>query len=375
MKRVVSLAVVLAVLASLLLAAPAAANTPPNVEVLFNGHPVLSDVEPQIVNGRTFLPFRALFEKVGATVGFDAATRTVTANRFGKEIRLTIGSTTAYVDGRAVALDAAPFIHEGRTMVPVRFVGEALGMQVTWDGESRTVNVIDSSWPRRGGTVSFASWSPPEEKFNPIMSQSLYDAYVYSPIFDGLFYLDNLGFNPRPALARWWEISPDGLTYTFYLRQNVRWHDGEPFTAEDVRYTFEAIMHPDYTGPANIGFDSLVGYEEFHSGQAAHVSGIETPDPYTVRFRLKQTYAPFFYSLGIGILPKHLYCPEGEFSQCSVQVKDIGTARDPYRLAPIGTGPFKWSSYQSGQFYMLDANEDYYLGRPYIDHFLIKVLD
>lgn len=375
MKRLFSLLTAVAVLASLLVATPAAAaGGPPVVEVRFNGHPVHFDVEPMVRNGRTLVPFRKIFETVGADVTWDPSTRQVTGTRFGRSVSLTIDSATASVNGSPVVLDVAPTIAGGRTMVPLRFISEALGLEVTYDASTRIANIIDRNWPKRGGTVSFASWSPPEERFNPIMYQSVYDGYVISPIFDGLFYLDDNGFTSRPSLAQWWEISDDGLTYTFHLRKGVRFHDGEPFTAEDVRYTFEAIMHPDYQGGGNIGYDNLVGYEEFHSGNAPHVSGIQVLDPYTIRFTLKQVYAPFWYSLGVGILPKHLYCPESDYSQCSVAIKDLSTARDPFRLNPIGTGAFKWSSFLSGQFYLLEANDDYFLGRPYIDKLLIKVL-
>lgn len=375
LKRLFGVAVILAVLASLLVAAPVAAGGPPVVEVRFNGHPVLFDVDPVIRNGRTLVPFRKIFETVGAEVGWDQATRTVTGTRFGKTVKLTIDSTTAAVNGSPATLEVAPTIVGGRTMVPLRFISEALGLQVEYDAASRIANIIDNNWPKRGGTVSFASWSAPEEKFNPLFSSSVYDGYVWVPMFDGLFYLDDQGFTSRPALAQWWEISPDGLNYIFHLRRGVRFHDGEPLTAEDVRFTFEVVTHPDYQGPSNIGYDSLVGYDEYHSGKAEHISGIKVLDPYTIQFTLKETYAPFWYSLGLPILPKHLYCPESSMNACSVPVKDMSTARDPFRLNPIGTGPFKWSSYLSGQFYLLEANDDYYLGRPYIDRFLVKVLD
>lgn len=376
MKRLFSVAVILAVLASLLVAVPAAAaDGPPVIDVRFNSKPVLFDVDPIIQNGRTLVPFRRIFETVGAEVNWDANTRTVTGARSGRTVKLTIDSTTASVNGSAATLEVAPTIIGGRTMVPLRFISESLGLEVTYDAATKVANIIDANWPKRGGTVSFASWSAPEEKFNPWISDSIYDGYVYVPIFDSLFYLDDQGFNSRPGLAEWWETSADGKTYTFHLRRGVRWHDGEPFTAEDVWYTFHIAPHPEYQAQGNIGFDSLVGYEDYHAGRAKGISGIKIIDPYTISFTLAQTYAPFWYSLSTGIMPKHLYCPENDMIACSVPVKDLGTAKDPFRLNPVGTGPFKWSSYLSGQFYLLEANEDHYFGKPYIDRFLVKVLD
>ncbi len=374
MNRLVNLAVTLAVLASLLVAAPAAAAGRPVVDVRFNGHPVLFDVEPQVVNGRSLVPFRKILEAMGAEVAYDASTQEITATRSGRTVKLTIDSTTAYVDGNAVSLEVAPVLMAGRTLVPMRFLSEALGVRVDWDGDTRVANLVDNEWPKRGGTVHQAMWSEPEEKFNPIISQSYYDSLINNLVFDSLFFLDDQ-WQPRPSMATHWDISDDNKIFTFYLRPGIKWHDGTEFTAEDVRYTFEMLTHPDYKGPGNIGYDSLVGYDEFHAGQTAHLSGIEVLDKYTVRFTLNKVHAPFLYSVGYtGMIARHLYCPEDSYSACTVPVADLGTDRDPHRTHPIGTGPYKWSKGVTSQYYELDAYDGYHLGRPYVDRLIWKVL-
>lgn len=101
------------------------------------------DVPPQVMNGRTLVPLRAIFEALGAKVDWDAATRTVTATKDDVTIKLQIDNPVAQRNGKPVKLDQAPVVVSGRTMVPVRFVSEALGARVTWDGDTRTV-IIDS---------------------------------------------------------------------------------------------------------------------------------------------------------------------------------------------------------------------------------------
>ena len=99
------------------------------------------DVMPINENGRVLVPMRAIFEKLGAKVEWDDATKTVIGSKIGKEVKLTIGDTTAYVDGKAVTLDVPAKIVDGRTLVPVRFISESMGAIVSWDDATKTVIV------------------------------------------------------------------------------------------------------------------------------------------------------------------------------------------------------------------------------------------
>lgn len=122
------------------------------VELLFDGEPLITDVPPQIVDGRTLVPMRAIFEAFGAVVEWDNDTRTATAHKDGLEMALTLGSTTAYVNGEARELDVPALSIEGRTMVPVRFVSETLHAEVLWEEETRTVQVITSTGSNNNGS-------------------------------------------------------------------------------------------------------------------------------------------------------------------------------------------------------------------------------
>ena len=108
---------------------------------IVNGEAVKNDVAPLIVNSRTYTPARFVAEALGAKVVWDEKTRTVTITKDDTTIILTIDSTTAYVNGEAVKMDAAAFIADGRTFTPARFVAENLGASVEWDEEARTVTI------------------------------------------------------------------------------------------------------------------------------------------------------------------------------------------------------------------------------------------
>ncbi|MBQ7623684.1 MAG: copper amine oxidase N-terminal domain-containing protein [Clostridia bacterium] len=104
---------------------------------------ISTDVPPVIIDGRTFVPFRALFEALGATVEWEQETKTATALRGDTTIKMIIGSKTAYVNGEEYVLDVPPQIVESRTMVPVRFIGESLSCEVTWYAKTKTAAVAD----------------------------------------------------------------------------------------------------------------------------------------------------------------------------------------------------------------------------------------
>jgi hypothetical protein len=119
-----------------------ASSIEPAIQVNINGSPLPMAVPPNNVNGRVMVPLRAIFEALGATVQWNPVDQGIVATKGNTTIRLQIGSTAAFNNGVQVTLDAAPQIEGGRTLVPVRFVGEALGAEVTWDGTNRQVNIV-----------------------------------------------------------------------------------------------------------------------------------------------------------------------------------------------------------------------------------------
>lgn len=165
-------------------------------------------------------------------------------------------------------------------------------------------------------------------------------------IFDGL--TDHDGDNQIvPRLAKNWDYDEDTLTYTFHLEENVKWHDGKPFTADDVKFTFEAIMDPEN------GSENAPNYED--------VEEITVIDEHTVSFKLSAVNTAFLEYMTMSILPKHLL--EGENMQESA-----------FFRSPVGTGPYKLASWDAGQAITLKKNEEYFAGPAKIDTIVFKIV-
>lgn len=150
MKRLFSRLCGMALAAALLVSAlPVSGARAAGIQVTLNDQPVaFSDAQPLMRDNRTFVPFRAIFESMGATVSWDDPSRTVTAKRGDRTVKLTIGRKACTVDrngsDRSFSTDAAPFIEGGRTYVPVRFAAQALGAAVGWDNNTQTVLIVDT---------------------------------------------------------------------------------------------------------------------------------------------------------------------------------------------------------------------------------------
>ncbi|MDE7428799.1 MAG: ABC transporter substrate-binding protein, partial [Lachnospiraceae bacterium] len=141
-----------------------------------------------------------------------------------------------------------------------------------------------------------------------------------------------------PGLAKSWEFDAGTCTYIFHLEEGVQWHDGEPLTAEDVKFTIEAIMDPQN------GSENAPNYED--------VEEITVVDDTTVTFRLSAPNVAFLDYMTMAVLPKHLL--EGEDMQESA-----------FFRAPVGTGPYRLESWEAGQAIVLAKNETYFRGEPY----------
>ena len=166
------LSAVILMLAALALApvpAPLAAQAPPAIRVLVNGDPVAFDVPPTEVGGRLLVPLRGVFERLGATVEWEPATQRITARSADRTIELVVGQRDAAVNGRPVVLDVPPMLVGGRTMVPLRFVSEALGAYVQWQAETRTVLItVPSAAAPRPPAPAPPAPAPPQVTPTPV---------------------------------------------------------------------------------------------------------------------------------------------------------------------------------------------------------------
>ncbi len=180
-------------------------------------------------------------------------------------------------------------------------------------------------------------------RINPAMDEH---GEINALLFDGL--TDHDGDNQViPRLAKSWDHDEATNTYTFHLEEGVKWHDGEPFTAEDVKFTIEAIMNPENES------ENAPNYED--------VEEISVLDEHTVAFRLAAPNAAFLDYMTMAILPKHLL--EGENWQES----------DFFRH-PIGTGPYKLTEWDAGQSISMTKNDDYFAGAGKIDQIIFKIV-
>ena len=187
---------------------------------------------------------------------------------------------------------------------------------------------------------------------------------VYDRLID-----NDVRHKPRyPNLATHWESTSDRLTHTFHLRQGVRWHDGEPFTAHDVEATFLTILDGYLISPEGLGqFFNLVGFEDFLAKKTKKIPGLQVLDDHTIRFVLTRPVPFFFWNIGIiSILPKH---------QLDVVGKSSKVEGHPIWRHPVGTGPFKLVETQPFQFLRLEANRDYHLGAPKLDEVIFHDKD
>ena len=208
-----------------------------------------------------------------------------------------------------------------------------------------------SETPKYGGTNVIAIFGDPAALLPAITTQGNAH-YLCGQIYNTLLEYDFDLVTPRPELAQSWEISPDGLTYTFHLVKNATWHDGVPFTSADVKYSFEELI-PKYHPMGSLTFASL--------------KQVDTPDPYTAIFRLKYPFEPLIRCFGLftaGLGAKHIY--EGT----DPRTNPYSTGQKP----PIGTGPFKFVEWLKGDRITLVRNNNYWKkGKPYLDKLIFKV--
>jgi peptide/nickel transport system substrate-binding protein len=190
---------------------------------------------------------------------------------------------------------------------------------------------------------------------NPILAMDSDGFWRTDLMFDSLVRVDPVTTEIVGQLADSWDVSDDGTTYTFHLVDaDVRWHDGEPFTVEDIEYTMMEILKPTYTGIFQQRFQDLVGADQVIAGEATELEGFQIIDDKTVEFKLNQPNAPFlaWAVSALKFLPKHLL--EGQ---------EI-TEDMPYSLAPVGNGPYKFKEWDKGNRFVMEWNEDYWGEKP-----------
>ncbi len=154
--RAASIGLLAAVMFASMLAVSGAQTPAPYVKVFVDGQLISFDVPPMIQSGRVLVPLRGVFERLGAVVAWDPATQTVLAARADTEVALQIGNPQARINGQVAMMDVPAMVVSGRTLVPLRFVSQVLGSQVSWDAATATVQIISQ------GGVAPPALPPPQ---------------------------------------------------------------------------------------------------------------------------------------------------------------------------------------------------------------------
>jgi peptide/nickel transport system substrate-binding protein len=166
-------------------------------------------------------------------------------------------------------------------------------------------------------------------------------------VFNGLVRYDK-DLKLEGELAESWEVSPDGRKITFHLRKGVKWQDGAPFTSDDVMFTYRRMIDP----------RTPTAYAE----DFKQVRRASAPDPYSFVVEYTRSFAPALASWGMHVLPKHLL----------EKYPDI--SKSPLNKKPVGTGPYRFVEWKTGEKVVYDANPDYFEGKPYIARVITRVI-
>lgn len=224
----------------------------------------------------------------------------------------------------------------------------------------------ESESGRYGGTLALAVPQNPKS-FNPVIANETSTFLVISQVvYKALTDYDNQTQKDTPGLAKLWEVSPDGLSWTFNLRRGVQWSDGAPFTADDVLFTFQVTFDEKVAAP---------GRDLFTQSDGSYPA-VEKADDHTVRFRLKEPNALFLSAVGSTMLiPKHKLAAvyqAGNFNQALL------ANTDPKEI--VGLGPYRVQSFTTEQRVVLERNPYYWrvdrAGQrlPYIDRIVFVVV-
>ncbi|HML46616.1 MAG TPA: peptide-binding protein, partial [Clostridia bacterium] len=233
-----------------------------------------------------------------------------------------------------------------------------------------------------GDTVRWGVYSSPKGWFHTGIYTDLYDSYVMQLTNSPLIVQDETAaeLTFKPYLAESWELSEDSLELTFHLRQNVKWHDGVPFTADDVVFHFSSLCdarlnssrYGTIMAPVKGAAEYYAYTEALMNGKAEGltpvegVEGVVKIDDYTVKFVYNEPYPPAMTVFaGFGVFAKHIW-----------EQYPIETWRECDALStPIGTGPYKFVKYEQDQYVEFTANEDYFLGAPKIKTFIYRIVN
>jgi ABC-type transport system substrate-binding protein len=211
-----------------------------------------------------------------------------------------------------------------------------------------------------GGTMT-VTYKDDVTTLDPAIGYDWQNWSMIKSLFDGLMDYKPGTTELVPDLAESFEVSADGLTYTFKLRHGVKFHNGRELKAADVKYSLDRVVQPETQSPGAGFFDSIQGFADVSGGKSKELSGVTTPDDYTIVFQLTRPDAPFLHKMALNfshVVPKE-------------EVEKYGA---DFGKHPVGTGAFKMTEWTLGQRIVFERNPDYFQkGLPHLDKIVFEV--
>ncbi len=214
--------------------------------------------------------------------------------------------------------------------------------------------------PKQGGTMT-VTYKDDVSTLDPAIGYDWQNWSMIKSLFSRL-----MDYKPgttvlQPDLAESYDVSPDGLTYTFHLRHGVKFHNGREMTADDVAYSINRTVDPKTQSPGQGFFKSIAGFDDASAGKTPGLSGIKVIDPYTISFTLSKPDATFLQVVALnfsGVVAK----------------EDVAKWGTDYGHHPDGTGAYYLDNWTLGQQLTFKRNTDYYIkGVPYLDEIDFKI--
>jgi oligopeptide transport system substrate-binding protein len=211
---------------------------------------------------------------------------------------------------------------------------------------------------KNGGTM-VVTYKDDIATLDPAIGYDWQNWSIIKSLFDGLMDYEPGTTTLRPNLAESYQMSPDGMTYTFKLRPGVKFHNGRALTAEDIKYSIERAVNPATQSPGAGFFGSIKGFEE--AAASGTLSGITVVDPQTVRIELSRPDATFLHVMAINF-------------SFAVPKEEVEKSGADFGKKPVGTGAFKMSEWVLGQRLVLERNPDFHeKGLPHLDQITFEI--
>ncbi len=202
--------------------------------------------------------------------------------------------------------------------------------------------------------------------FNPLYYSSAYDGYVVDLVFEGLISRNFEG-EYEGVLAESWEYSNDDKTITFKMKQDAKFSDGTPVTANDIVFTYQVLADPSYTGRYGSAVKDMKGYNDYAEGKTETFEGVVALDDYTVQFNFEEALRVNFANCTYPAMPKHYYGADFAYNNTAGVEAITGE--------PMGSGPYKVEVFQEKEYVSLTRNENY-AGEGYlVKDIILKFVD